>query len=199
MDGFKEDKPSPNGSLLPPVITRRKSFRSSITQNNAPLAPPFSAGSRAGSVTPPPSVTSSPEKIEAQAVAPAEEEKSGDMIWDPTSDEGVVEPDFQADTDAVFEELTQQAEALREEFPLEAFIVPEHSDRVPTGMEGKPLPQTPEPTALSSLAERLEKLSHRLRVEDTDAVVRRLASGDRLDTLLAGLLAGYLAGASEKP
>ena len=121
------------------------------------------------------------------------------MIWDPTSDEGVVEPVFEADTDAVFEELSQQAEALREEFPLEAFIVPEQSERVPNGMEGHPLPQAPEPSPLTSLAERLEKLSHRLRVEQTDAVVRRLASGDRLDTLLAGLLAGYLAGSSEKP
>ena len=192
MDGSNGEKPSPNGSLLPPVITRRKSFRSSSIQNS-PLAPPFIAGTRAGTVTSPP--------VEAKAPAevPAEEEKPSDMIWDPMSDEGVVEPAFVADTDAVFEELTQQAESLREEFPLEAFIVPEQSDRVPTGMEGKPLPPAPESTPLTSLAERLEKLSHRLRVEDTDAVVRRLAGGDRLDTLLAGLLAGFLAGSSEKP
>jgi hypothetical protein len=59
------------------------------------------------------------------------------------------------------------------------------------------LPPAPENTPITSLAERLEKLSHRLRVDETEMIIRRLAAGDRLDTLLAGLLAGYLAGSSD--
>ncbi len=112
--------------------------------------------------------------------------------WDDDEDsEGTVEPAFAADTDAALSELTQQ-------FPLDAFIVPEQAQHVPSGLEGAPATPPPEHTPANSLAERLEKLSHRLRVEDSDAIVRRLASGDRLDSLLAGLLAGYLAGKSEQ-
>ncbi len=139
---------------------------------------------------------------------PSEEEAVEEPVEEPVDDrwnlagdeEGVVEPAFGADTDAVLEELTQHASELarREEFPMDAFIVPEQSQRVPTGLEGMPSSPNREPTVLSALAERLEKLSHRLRVEETDAVVRRLAAGDRLDALLAGLLAGYLAGKSEQ-
>jgi hypothetical protein len=119
----------------------------------------------------------------------------GDMPWQ-TPDEGVVEPAFEADTDAVFAELDQQAR--REEFPLDAFIVPEETRRVPAGMEGTAMPAGPEPSRVTALADRLEKLSHRLRVEDSNAMLSKLARGDRLDALLAGLLAGYLAGSSEQ-
>jgi hypothetical protein len=134
-------------------------------------------------------------RLEADSLSQPEEwtEDAGD------EGEGVVEPAFEADTDAVLEELTLHAnEAVgKEEFPLDAFIVPEQTQHVPTGLEGAPATPPPEPTAATTLAERLEKLSHRLRVEESDAIVRRLASGDRLDALLAGLLAGYLAGKSE--
>lgn len=194
MDGLTEDKPSRNGSLLPPVVTRRKSFRSS-TSSAAPLAPPYIAGSKAASREAP------PVELPLPVEATAKEESADDMVWKPVSEEGEVEPVFQADTDAVFEELTQHAAETtsREEFPLEAFIVPEQSERLPNGMEGKQLPPPPENTPITSLAERLEKLSHRLRIDDMDVIVRRLAAGDRLDTMLAGLLAGYLAGTSDQP
>jgi hypothetical protein len=181
---------------LPPVVTRRKSFRLSGPDQPAPLAPPYIAGSRPLSEEPPQGDLHAPEP------ATANEEIAEDMPWDSMSDEsneGVVEPAFKADTDAVLEELTQHAAEMgnREDFPLEAFIVPEQSERLPNGMEGRPLPPAPENTPITSLAERLEKLSHRLRVDETEMIIRRLAEGDRLDTLLAGLLAGYLAGSSD--
>ena len=115
--------------------------------------------------------------------------------------EGIVEPAFHDDTDGVLLELMQEtAEAeQKEEFPLDAFILPEETQHVPTGLEGAPATPPPEATPANALAERLEKLSHRLRVEDSESLVRRLAGGDRTDALLAGLLAGYLAGKSEQP
>lgn len=137
------------------------------------------------------------EPWEPQFEESASEEE--DHRWEELPDDGVVEPAFEADTDAALEALTQQAAELarRDDFPLDAFIVPEQVQHVPNGLEGvvptPPPPQTP----VTSLAERLEKLSHRLRVEDTQEIVRQLAAGDRLDTLLAGLLAGYLAGHRE--
>lgn len=126
--------------------------------------------------------------------APIEE---ATMPWEaPADDEGTVEPVFEADvseTEAVLAALSASARR-DDEFPMDAFIIPEQAQRVPTGLEGKPLPEQPAHTPVTELADRLEKLSHRLRVEDADAVLKRLASGDKLDALLAGLLAGFLAG-----
>jgi hypothetical protein len=192
MDGNSEDKTSRNGAILPPVVTRRTGSRvPSISGRSAPIAPPFVAGKKSTPVE-------LPVEVQPPFEATVQQETNEEMAWDSISDEGVVEPVFQADTDAVLEELTEQAAAAqREEFPLDAFIVPEQAHRVPNGMEGKPVTAAPETTPLSSLAERLEKLSHKLRVEDTDEVIRRLASGDRLDALLGGLVAGYLAGSSD--
>ncbi|HET9439668.1 MAG TPA: hypothetical protein VFO52_05835 [Longimicrobiales bacterium] len=146
-----------------------------------------------------PVAEAAPEPEPLEDIVPTEETE--DTRWEAmSSDEGVVEPAFEADTDAVLEALTQQAAELarKDEFPLEAFIVPEKTQRVPTGFEPKNATDKAQHTPLTSLAERLEKLSHRLRIEDSDSVVRRLAGGDRLDALLAGLLAGYLAGRSEQ-
>ena len=164
---------------MPPAVTQRNGVEPAAAPE-ARMAPPFVAGSD------PAEVAASP----AGAAPSAGEEER--MPWETMSDEGVVEPMFEADTDAVLAELSQQAK--KEEFPLDAFIIPDHAQRVPSGLEGKPLPPHAGPTPLNTLADRLEKLSHRLRVEDTEVMVRRLAGGDRLDALLAGLLAGYLAG-----
>jgi hypothetical protein len=109
---------------------------------------------------------------------------------------GEVEPAFQADTDDALEDLDRQFR--KEQFPLDAFIVPEETKRMPAGLEGQAVPSGPEPSQVTALADRLEKLSHRLRVEETDTIMRKMARGDRLDALLAGLLAGYLAGSSEQ-
>jgi hypothetical protein len=192
MNGKSEDKTSRNGAILPPVITRRAGIRAPSTASPAtPIVPPFVAGKKSAPVE-------LPVEVKPPIEATVQQEANEEMPWDSISDEGVVEPVFQADTDAVLEALTEQADAAkREEFPLDAFIVPEEAHRVPNGMEGKPVTAAPETTPLSSLAERLEKLSHKLRIEDTDEVIRRLASGDRLDALLGGLVAGYLAGSSD--
>ena len=165
MNGNMGDVPPP-GSMLPPVTTQRQNEQS-IPTTDGRLAPPFVA-----------------------AVGPTADEPAP---WDSMSDEGVVEPMFEAESEAVMAELSLQAR--QSEFPLDAFIIPEESQRVPSGLEGQPASQQSH-TPLTALADRLEKLSHRLRVEDTTVIVRRLAGGDRLDALLAGLLAGYLAGTS---
>jgi hypothetical protein len=193
MNGNGDGPTSRNSAILPPVVTRRQGYRLPSSPPTAPIAPPFIASVRST-----PIMDLVPAEMEAPVQANVQEEAVEEMAWDSMSDEGVVEPVFEADTSAVLEELTAQAAKEREEFPLEAFIVPEQAERVPNGLEGKRIPPAPEATPLSSLAERLEKLSHKLRVEDTDAVVRRLAAGDRLDTLLAGLVAGFLAGSSDK-
>jgi hypothetical protein len=129
--------------------------------------------------------------------APAPAAIVEEIPWaqDEDDETGEVEPVFEADvseTEAVLAEFSRAARS--EEFPLDAFIIPEHAQRIPNGFEGKKLPEPPAHTPVTDLADRLEKLSHRLRVEDAKEVVARLAGGDKLDALLAGLLAGYIAG-----
>jgi hypothetical protein len=216
MFGTKGDSPKRAGSFMPPATTRRLPERPVTSTREARIAPPFIPS---GGAQPQPAPEPEPEPyLEANAepdepppapepeplgaFAPSNDAQTQPALepWEEVvaDSEGIVEPVFEADSDAALEELTA-AYAPREEFPLDAFIVPEETQHVPSGLEGAPATPPPEPTAAKSLAERLEKLSHRLRVEDSDAIVRRLASGDRLDALLAGLLAGYLAGKSEQP
>ena len=96
-------------------------------------------------------------------------------VEEPTFDEPIVEP---------FEEESV-AEPGDEEVTYEA---PPMSDVVTE----TPV-DAPASSPTSDLGERLEKVAHELRAGDADAVIKKLASGDRLDALLAGLLAGFLA------
>jgi hypothetical protein len=199
MFGTMGDSPKRAGSLLPPATTRRLPERPTANAGEARIAPPFiPAGSIQPEPEPQPQVSAPIFEPPAQPETP--EPSPAALDADIPDGEGIVEPVFQADTDSVLAELTQHADEVsrREEFPLDAFIVPEHTQHVPSGLENGLPHAAPHATPVTSLAERLEKLSRRLRVEDTDAVVRRLAAGDRLDSLLAGLLAGYLAGKSEQ-
>lgn len=163
---------------MPPVTTQR--VATTPPNGNGNLAPPFKGAPRSG-LEEAPAETTSPE-----VVAP----------WGDIPIEGTVQPAFEADvseTEAAFAALSQ-LQPTEQEFPLDAFIIPAHTRHVPTGLEGQVTSAAPAHTPVTELAERLEKLSHRLRVEDPDAVLARLAGGDKLDAMLAGLLAGYLAG-----
>jgi hypothetical protein len=75
---------------------------------------------------------------------------------------------------------------------------PAHATSAEPGSVLEPSPVRGEPAgvmagnAADELANRLERFAARLRAEGTAALGAGL-SGDRLDTLLAGMLAGYLA------
>jgi hypothetical protein len=88
-------------------------------------------------------------------------------------------------------------EEIAEDIPSNAFFIPEGADHVPTGID----PAAAQPAEhretwhveVSTIAERLEMVARRLRSEGPASLATKLAAGDSLDTLLAGLLAGYLA------
>jgi hypothetical protein len=100
-----------------------------------------------------------------------------------------------------------------EAFPLDAFFIPEGAEHIlatrPVEHASAPAPEAqPEPDGdiarersrggdrLSpevELADRLERLAHRLRIEGAGALLDPTGREDRLDTLLGGVLAGYLA------
>lgn len=88
-------------------------------------------------------------------------------------------------------------------FPIEAFIIPEDAERLPSGVDGVPSQQgmplskklmqpLPEDRA-ARLANRLEAIARRLRTDGAAALDQDLQSRDRFDALLVGVLAGYLA------
>lgn len=119
------------------------------------------------------------------------------MPWEEADDEGTAEPAFEADvfeTEATLAALSQLSPPGDREFPLDAFIIPEHTSRMPTGVDEAPPAEAASHKPVTDLADRLEKLSHRMRMEDAEVLLSRLASGDKLDAMLAGLLAGFLAG-----
>ena len=162
---------------LPPIASDFNN-NTAHADDNGRMAPPFTGA---------PTITSNP--LTANELAweeqPVFTEEEG-------TEEGIVEPMFAADVSETEAALAALSARNREgEFPLDAFIIPEQAQRLPTGVDTAPPP--PEHTPVTDLADRLEKLSHRLRVEESSAVVGRLAGGDKLDAMLAGLLGGYLA------
>lgn len=90
-------------------------------------------------------------------------------------------------------------------FPVDAFLLPEEAQHRPTGIAASASPATllerieraPVDGSAKGLAERLERLARRLRTEGAAGLASNLTGGDRLDALLAGLVAGYLAARNE--
>lgn len=76
-----------------------------------------------------------------------------------------------------------------DDFPLDAFIIPEGTERLPAGLAEADRRQR---QRASELADRLEALAWRLRREGYSALARQTAHGDPVDALIAGILAGYL-------
>lgn len=90
-------------------------------------------------------------------------------------------------------EGTPNAEEAADDFPAEAFHLPERN------LIDEPVPAAPDRTAVRALdlAERLDRLAGALRSRGTAALTEQLAGGDRFDALLTGLLAGFLAAGDE--
>lgn len=173
---------------MPPVTTQTS--RSDVTAGDAPMAAPFQGQ---------PTIETRA-SFEAPAPLAAEED---DLQWgDDLEEEGTVEAVFEADVSATSDSLKALSRAAQaasapagdDAFPMDAFIIPEHSRRLPEGLSEDTVATPQAQTPVTDLADRLEKLSHRLRVEETEAIVTRLTTGDKLDALIAGLISGYLAG-----
>ena len=122
---------------------------------------------------------------------------ANDTPWQ-VADQGEVHPAFR-------EDVLQTTAAIRstlpakppQEFPVDAFIIPEDTRRIPTGLDETQVEavmqntEHPRHDPVHDLADRFEKLSRRLRSEELDSLLPSLTRGDRFDLLLAGFLAGY--------
>jgi hypothetical protein len=164
MRDFASAGSSTGDEPLPPVTTHRAGADGQQPKDEGVLVPPFLVG-KPGSV-------------------------SEDALWEGLKEngEGEVIPAFGSPPDEAAEDI-----------PSNAFFIPEGADHVPTGID----PAAAQPAEhretetwhveVSTIAERLEMVARRLRSEGAASLSTKLAAGDSLDTLLAGLLAGYLA------
>jgi hypothetical protein len=113
-------------------------------------------------------------------VVPAygDEESAEDAAFSPPpqfDDEGAVMP---------------QPERADKSFPLDAFIIPPDTKRLPKGLEHA---EELHLEIAEELAKRLEAVAQRLRREGFAGLLHHEPGHEPIDTLLAGVLAGYLA------
>jgi hypothetical protein len=102
-------------------------------------------------------------------------------------DEGSMIPD----------EIPESPESIAadQSFPLDAFIIPPHTKRLPKGLEHTEAVQG---EIAEELAYRLDAMAERLRSEGFPGLLVLDADHRPVDTLLAGVLAGYLAHEAEE-
>src|SRR5688572_1991331 len=115
-----DNDPKGGAVPLPPVPSVMNSHVNSVNAEAGNLAPPF---------------------LSHPSVASNSISEEPDMPWeqDAGDEEGTVEAVFEADVSET--EANLAALAAPTEFPMDAFIIPEESQRVPSGLEGKPIPE----------------------------------------------------------
>ncbi len=163
---------------FPPAITRWTVV--TATAKSVPLAPPFR--------TPAADRVLSGNPATSEGIT-----ETTETVWDQVLEEGVVEATFAEDVSRATDGIRPEAN----EFPIDAFIIPEDAKRVPTGMDAAQVEaaihhtEHPDHDAAHDLADRFEKLSRRLRSEDIKTLLNNLADGDRFEALVAPFIAGY--------
>ena len=163
-----------NGAVpFPPAITQWTQGPEAA-DTRVPLAPPFYLNIR-------------------PATKPAVDADALEAPWAPMAEEGVVEATFA-------EDVSRAADTIRSseaEFPIDAFMIPEDSSRVPTGLNAEQVEaviqhtEHPELDTQHELSDRFEMLSRRLRAENLDALLPALAQGDHFERMVAPLIEEY--------
>ncbi len=141
--------------------------------------------------------------------ANAEQSLDLEMPWQDLVVEAASNPDTGSDqADELMEffagdiALSADADAeptvLEEAIPFDAFLLTPEVEQIPAGpvTESPPMPALDQVLAVlpvhQELADRLERLSRRLRAEELSALLSSLAQGDHFDALMAGFLAGHV-------
>jgi len=104
-------------------------------------------------------------------------DSSGLDGWNMLEEEGSAEPAYGDEAPLV--------DGGREEFPLDAFIIPEHSQRLPTGYEEELAHIT------ERIAERLEDMARQIRARGIGSL-GDTQDTDELSRIMAALIAGYV-------
>lgn len=158
----------------------------------AELMPPFVPGQRAAA--PVEDVPESETRVGTSEPGPAHpapapgvaEEVGGD------ADALPAEPSWGSEGGAGVDEAAPAEAPAADDFPYEAFDL---SGQEMEGGSGTGA-EKPADAGTGEIAERLEELARRLRADGPAAAGEALASGDRLTSLLGGVISGFLAGRS---
>ena len=168
-----KQKARPTAVPFPPAVTRLSAVPAAAS--DVSLAPPF----RTDKVSVPP---------------PRTRLGRSEVAWDDMPDEGVVEAMFEEDVSRATDGMQRDSP----EFPIDAFIIPKHPSWVPQGLDEAQIEAVKHHTeeldtdAKENLADCFEKLSRRIRNENTSTLLAQLARGDRFDTLVAPIIAELL-------
>lgn len=125
-----------------------------------------------------------PPFIPGGAPGPVESAPDRDMVEDTAAPELPFAPDRPA--------AGAHRRELEDDFPVHAFQI-EGEELEPAEAEVR-APHGPLDDSVYDLADRLEAMAQRLRAEGSAAAEAEMSAPDRFTALLAGLLAGYLAG-----
>ncbi|MEO5511703.1 MAG: hypothetical protein ABIS27_13815 [Longimicrobiales bacterium] len=85
--------------------------------------------------------------------------------------------------------VMEQPERADHSFPMDAFIIPPDTKRLPKGLEHA---EELHLEIAEALAKRLESVAQRLRREGFAGLLHHDENAEPIDTLIAGVLAGYL-------
>ena len=160
----------------------------------------------------PEAVAGTVEPERSASVEPESEDESdrssGDYPWDAAGSDAAYEPEREPEPEPASEaefggdtlSWDAAASGREDEFPFGAFDIEgagEHSGAEQSAdVEERSERASASPTSVAgddAMADRMERLAEALRREGRPGVEREIASEDRLTSLLAGVLAGYLA------
>ncbi len=168
-----------------------------------PIAPPFFPGSGrsvqkgssgAHQSTPGGTSGSGPGSGQAGGPTPGED---GDFPWDAAGGATQVEELLLDDIVQLPSEPAggKAVEAEAATFPEDAFFIPDEARGSAAGDAGRAAAAGKEAAAdAQRAAKQLEELARVVREQGADGLAERVVSSDRLEAILAGVVAGYLAG-----
>ncbi|HSJ08846.1 MAG TPA: hypothetical protein VK928_03010 [Longimicrobiales bacterium] len=175
------------GLVPPPAVTRTAPV---ADMAGLPLMPPFVPGraTPAAHAAPEPEAEPAPldlveaevfgpdpvERVDAEVAIPVPAPDEADP-WPSLEEQGSAEPVWDSEDEA----------SAAPNFPLDAFIVPEDSERVPSGYQKDHVAQA------DRIAARLDMLSRHVRAGGI-AQLESFTTDDELTALIADVIAGYL-------
>lgn len=188
---WQEDLPEDDDDLLPPFVPGHNRSDAPPAPAVAPAAESAASAANDGPEMAAPEPEPASPTVEPEAAANLDSSPF-DFPWESGAEAEPASPDEAAESAGGWQPGPTPAQD--DEFPFDAFDI--EGDEAGAEFAAPSQPPTPASPDMDreELASRVERLAGVLRTEGRTGVEREMASDDRLVSLLAGVLAGYLAG-----